>query len=172
MSDLRWHLLYCQHVQNGTTFQHFPGYPPVLAFIISALDDVNSLATVLVHCSPFSCPPPPGPKQPLLAYIQHLRENRKNMPLSTGRRNLMPGFIAWPTELRLNVLTQDITSTTVHSSPAYTFLTAVCITPLKGSRILSLFCSKPSQVSHLASYLSGLLSYYPPSHSPFPARRL
>lgn len=157
MSDLRWHLLYFQHVQNGTTFQHFPGCPPVLAFTISALDDVNSLVTVLVHCSPFSFPHPQAPSSRCWL-IRHLRENWKNVPLSSGRRNLMPGFIAWPTELSLNVLTQDITSTTVHSSPAYTFLTAVCITPLKGSRVLSLLCSKPSQVSRLASYLSGLLS--------------
>lgn len=164
MSDLRWHLLYFQHVQNGTTFQYFPGYPLVLAFTISALDDVNSLVTVLVHCSPFSFPRPQAPSSRCWL-IRHLRENRKNVPLSSGRRNVMPGFIAWPTELSLNVLTQDITSTTVHSSSAYTFLTAVCITPLKGSRVLSLLCSKPhkSLVWPVTSRVSFL--YSPPSVS-------
>lgn len=45
--------------------------------------------------------------------------------LSSGRCNLMPGLMARPTELRLNVLTQSTASATVHSSLAYTFATAL-----------------------------------------------
>ena len=80
------------------------------------------------------------------------------MALSSGRCNLMPGLMVQPTELRLNVLTQNTTSAIIHSSLAYTFSTAVHIALSKQSQLLPPLCSNTSQVSPLTQSSQGAVS--------------